>query len=83
MLWDVCVLVRLVADGAPSSPRAVCDANESNEPVALTTAGRRGTWRTVIANWRVGEVVQTVDFRADQSFGEAQGSWNGAVVVSQ
>ena len=38
------------------------DANESNEPVVLTTAGTGGTWRTVIANWRVEEVVQTVDF---------------------
>ena len=33
---------------------------------------KRNKGRTVIANWRVEEVVQTVDFRAGQSFGEAQ-----------
>jgi hypothetical protein len=48
----------------------VCDANESNEPVVLTTAGRSGTWRTVIADGRVEESVQAVDFTAGQNFGE-------------
>jgi hypothetical protein len=44
----------------------VCDANEGNEPVVRTTAGRSGTWRTVIANWRVEKVCKLLNSRLDR-----------------
>jgi len=40
--------------------------------VGRTTGGRSGTWATVIANQRLEEAVQIVDFTVGQNFGEGQ-----------
>jgi hypothetical protein len=46
--------------------------SETRVQLAPTTAGRSGTWETVIANRRVEEAMQTIDFRRGQNFDEAQ-----------
>jgi len=58
--------------GEPGFLEAAFDGNERSGQAAPTTAGRSGTWITVIANGRVEESVPTFDFMVRQNFGEPQ-----------
>jgi hypothetical protein len=52
---------------------AFCLCPEGFDELQLPTkAERSGTWTTVIADGRVEEISQAVDFRAGQNYGERQ-----------
>jgi len=72
IFWFAYASGQSIAAGEPGFLEAPFDGNERSGQAVPTTAGRSGTWITVIANGRVEESVPTFDFMVRQNFGEPQ-----------